>query len=70
LRAIVFLSNSSLLKRILEKIEKLWENSPNLRFEQFIQNIFGSSLTEEACNGLTELGLLEKRTENEKSKEN
>lgn len=31
---------------------------------------FESSLTEEACNGLTELGLLERRTENEKSKEN
>ena len=31
---------------------------------------FESSLTEEVCNGLTELGLLERRTENEKSTKN
>ena len=30
------------IKRILEKIKVLWEESPDLRFGQFIQNIFGS----------------------------
>ncbi len=35
------------IKRILEKIEKLWQNSPDLRFGQFIQNIFGSALRDQ-----------------------
>ena len=35
------------IKRILEKIKKLWENSPDLRFGQFIQNIFGSSIRDQ-----------------------
>jgi len=33
--------------RILEKIEKLWENSPDLRFGQFMQNIFGSAIKDQ-----------------------
>jgi len=33
--------------RILKKIEKLWENSPDLRFGQFIQNIFGSAIKDQ-----------------------
>ncbi len=35
------------IKRILEKIEKLWENSPYLRFVQFLQNIFGSAIRDQ-----------------------
>ena len=35
------------IKRILEKIEKLWQNSPDLRFGQFIQNIFGSAIKDQ-----------------------
>ncbi len=35
------------IKRILEKIEKLWENSPDLRFVQFLQNIFGSAIRDQ-----------------------
>ena len=35
------------IKRILEKIEKLQENSPDLRFGQFIQNIFGSAIKDQ-----------------------
>ena len=33
--------------RILEKIERLWEDSPDLRFGQFIQNIFGSAIKDQ-----------------------
>ncbi|KKM92816.1 hypothetical protein LCGC14_1214710 [marine sediment metagenome] len=33
--------------RILEKIERLWEDSPDLRFGQFIQNIFGSAIRDQ-----------------------
>ena len=35
------------IKRILEKIEKLWEDSPYLRFVQFLQNIFGSAIRDQ-----------------------
>lgn len=30
------------IERILEKIRILWGDTPDLRFGQFIQNIFGS----------------------------
>ncbi|HEC38158.1 hypothetical protein LCGC14_0871660 [marine sediment metagenome] len=32
------------IQRILEKVGKLWGDSPDLRFGQFIQNIFGSAI--------------------------
>ena len=35
------------IKRILEKIGKLWDISPDLRFGQFIQNIFGSTVKDQ-----------------------
>ncbi|MFW9950749.1 MAG: hypothetical protein ACFFKA_11575 [Candidatus Thorarchaeota archaeon] len=35
------------IKRILEKIEVLWGNSPDLRFGQFLQNIFGSAIRDQ-----------------------
>lgn len=50
--------NSILLSKYYVEIST---NPKNLSFE--------SSLTEEACNGLTEMGLLKRRTENEKSRQ-
>ena len=35
------------IKRILEKIKILWEDTPDLRFGQFIQNIFGSAIRDQ-----------------------
>ncbi|KKM27218.1 hypothetical protein LCGC14_1576890 [marine sediment metagenome] len=41
------------IKRILEKIVILWENSPDLRFGQFIQNIFGSAVNDQFFSKFT-----------------
>ncbi len=35
------------IKRILEKIGKLWGDSQDLRFGQFLQNIFGSTIRDQ-----------------------
>ncbi|MCP6719583.1 MAG: hypothetical protein KJI71_05200 [Patescibacteria group bacterium] len=35
------------IQRILEKIGKLWGDSPDLRFGQFIQNVFGSAIRDQ-----------------------
>ncbi len=35
------------IKRILEKIAILWQNEADLRFGQFIQNIFGSTVKDQ-----------------------
>ena len=35
------------IKRILEKIGNLWKVSPDLRFGQFLQNIFGSAIRDQ-----------------------
>lgn len=35
------------IKRILEKIKVLWEESPNLRLGQFLQNIFGFTIRDQ-----------------------
>ena len=35
------------IKRILDKIYVLWSNSPDLRFGQFLQNIFGLALKDQ-----------------------
>ncbi len=35
------------IKRILEKIRILWENSPDQRLGQFLQNIFGSTIRDQ-----------------------
>lgn len=35
------------IKRILNKIYVLWSNSLDLRFGQFLQNIFGSALKDQ-----------------------
>jgi len=35
------------IKRMLEKMGKLWRDSPDLRFGQFIQNIFGSAIRDQ-----------------------
>ena len=35
------------IERILEKIKVLWEESPDLRLGQFLQNIFGSTIKDQ-----------------------
>jgi len=35
------------IKRILDKIYVLWSDSPDLRFGQFLQNIFGSAIRDQ-----------------------
>lgn len=34
-------------KKILEKIKMLWKDSPDLRFGEFLQNIFGSTIKDQ-----------------------
>ena len=49
------------IKRICQLLGEAWSRCPDQ---------FESSLTEDALNGLTELGLAERRTEGENSKKN
>lgn len=35
------------IKRILEKIRILWEDSPDQRLGQFLQNVFGSTIRDQ-----------------------
>ncbi|HDZ17095.1 hypothetical protein LCGC14_1378810 [marine sediment metagenome] len=39
--------DSKRIQRILEKVGKLWGNSPDLSFGQFIQNVFGSAIRDQ-----------------------